>query len=136
MTEFRLDVRIYYEDTDAGGVVYYANYLKYMERARTQWLGRLGFAQAELARSHGILFAVRAVTVDYRQPAGLDDELEVSAALTEVKRASLGFRHAVMRPADDCLLVTGAVRVACLRGADLRPCPIPSDLREAFLRVA
>ena len=84
MQEFRLPVRVYYEDTDAAGVVYYANYLRYMERARTEWLAALGFDLAALELEHGIVFAVRRVDIEYRLPARLGDRLDVTLALLEL----------------------------------------------------
>ena len=86
MTTFVWPARVYYEDTDAGGVVYYANYLKFLERARTEWLRALGFDQRDLMREAGILFAVRRVEIDYLLPARFDDELEVEAAILTAMR--------------------------------------------------
>src|SRR4030095_16789172 len=86
---FRFPVRVYYEDTDAAGVVYYANYLKFMERARTEWLSALGFDLAAIEREHGIVFVVHRVEVDFRAPAQLSDRLDVTMTLTELGRASI-----------------------------------------------
>ncbi len=95
MMEFIWPVRVYYEDTDSGGVVYYANYLKFMERARTEWLRQLGFEQDELLEKEGILFAVRRVSVDYLRPARFNDELLVSASISKQGRASLTFQQEI-----------------------------------------
>jgi acyl-CoA thioester hydrolase len=128
-------VRVYYEDTDAGGVVYYANYLRFMERARTEWLRSLGFDQARLASERGLLFAVRSVKVDYLAPARLDDRLEVSAAVATTGRASLGFAQTVERISGGSapeLLTRGEVKIACLDAGDFRPRSIPEDILKAL----
>jgi len=123
--------RVYYEDTDAGGIVYYVNYLKFMERARTERLRSLGFAQSQLA-GEDLLFVVRSSEASYHAPARLDDELLVSAEVVEMKRASLRFRQQVRRAEDDLLLCEGQFLVACVRTENLKPRPIPEMLREAF----
>lgn len=128
MNELSIPVRVYYEDTDSGGVVYYANYLRFMERARTEWLRSLGFSQEGLRAEQGVVFAVRSVTVDYRLPARLDDELTVSAVLVTQKRASLDFRQEVRR--GDELLVSATVRIACIDLERFRPAPIPAQILE------
>ena len=143
-------VRVYYEDTDSGGVVYYANYLKFMERARSEWLRDLGVEQDELLARERIIFAVRAVQVDYLQSARFNDVLWVTAEIAERGRASLSFSQRVLRPDGDertqaprhmtagdraallgdksRLLCTGQVRIACLDAVTMRPRPIPSPL--------
>ena len=110
---FILPVRVYWEDTDAGGVVYHAQYVAFLERARTEWLRALGKAQEQLRATHDLVFAVRAMRIDFRAPARLDDALEVSVALRECRRASLVFAQAVHR--GEALLVDAQVRVAALR---------------------
>jgi acyl-CoA thioester hydrolase len=125
---FAWPVRVYYEDTDSGGVVYYANYLKFLERARTEWLRTHGFDQARLADERGLLFAVREVHLDLRRPARLDDRLRVTAEVAERRGASLTFAQAVTRGDDDELLCRGRVRVACLDAGGFRPRPLPDDL--------
>ena len=127
---FRLPVRVYYEDTDAGGVVYYANYLKYFERARTEWLRAAGWGQTALASDRGILFAVRSIELDYHGPARLDDALEVEARIAELGRARIDFAQRVLR--DGKALCSGRVRVACLDAATFRPRPLPDDMKEVF----
>ncbi|MCQ4346867.1 tol-pal system-associated acyl-CoA thioesterase [Pseudomonas stutzeri] len=123
--------RVYYEDTDAGGVVYYVNYLKFMERARTEWLRALGLAQSQLA-AENLLFVVHSVEARYLAPARLDDALEVSAEVTELNRASLVFRQRVRRPRDSALLCDGRITVACVRADSFKPRAIPEALRAAF----
>ena len=97
MTTFVWPARVYYEDTDAGGVVYYANYLKFLERARTEWLRALGFDQRDLMREAGILFAVRHVEIDYLAPARLDDAAVVETTVAELGRASIRFDQRLRR---------------------------------------
>ncbi|MCB1787217.1 MAG: tol-pal system-associated acyl-CoA thioesterase [Chromatiaceae bacterium] len=129
MSGFEWPVRVYYEDTDAGGVVYYANYLKFLERARTEWLRDLGFEQERLMRDAGILFAVRRVEIDYLLPARFDDALVVEAAIAELGRASFTFRQRIVR-APDTLLSTATVTVVCLDKDRFRPTAIPTDIHE------
>lgn len=134
---FYWPVRVYYEDTDSGGVVYYANYLKYLERARTEWLRNLGVEQDVLAESAGVLFAVRALSIDYLGPARFNDLLYAGAALDERRAASLVFRQRVVRAASAPAaatagaaeeLCTARVQVVCLDAAGLRPRRIPDFL--------
>lgn len=128
MKEFLWPVRVYYEDTDSGGVVYYANYLKFMERARTEWLRALGFEQDELLHKEGILFAVRHIEADYKRPARFNDALIVSAAIKTRGKASLTFQQKITREADGQLLCSGEVQIACIDAARFRPKPIPETL--------
>lgn len=123
--------RVYYEDTDAGGVVYYVNYLKFMERARTERLRELGFAQSQLAGDN-LLFVVHSNEVRYHAPARLDDELQVSAEVVELNRASLCFRQQVRRTRDAALLCEGRFMIACVRADNFKPRGIPDVLRAAF----
>ena len=132
MTGFLWPVRIYYEDTDAGGVVYYANYLRFMERARTEYLRQLGFEQDELMRDPGVLFAVRSVKVDYLLPARFNEQLQVSVEIVNQGRASLTFAQDVIRPVDDALLCRGEIKVACLDAASFRACSIPESITTAI----
>lgn len=124
---FRWPVRVYYEDTDAAGIVYYANYLKFMERARTEWLRSRGFDQSRLAREAGVLFVVSHLDVHYRQPARLDDRLEVEASVSRVGRALFYMDQRVLRGGDE-VLCTAAVRIGCLDSVNLRPHALPSFL--------
>lgn len=121
-------VRVYYEDTDAGGVVYYANYLRFYERARTEWLRAAGFGQQRLVDEIGILFAVRHVEIEYLKPARLDDALVVEAAVAALGRASIQFRQRLLR--DDDLLSTATVKVVSLRSDTFRPAAIPASIRD------
>jgi 4-hydroxybenzoyl-CoA thioesterase len=123
--------RVYYEDTDAGGIVYYVNYLKFMERARTERLRELGFAQFSMAQEN-LLFVVHSSEARYHKPARLDDELLVSAEVIELNRASLRFKQEVRRAADETLLCEGQFLVACVRADSLKPRAIPEALRTAF----
>lgn len=125
---FTLPVRVYYEDTDAAGVVYYANYLKFMERARTEWLAHLGFPLAELEAVHGIVFVVTHVDVTFRAPARLGNLLAVGVKLTERRRASLVAAQDIHR--DDENLVRARVTLACVDRQAFRPARIPSPLLE------
>lgn len=123
---FSLPTRVYWEDTDAGGVVYHAQYLAFLERARTEWLRARGYGQELLREAHGLVFAVRAMRIDFRKPARLDDALDVSVALRECRRASLVLVQDIRRGGE--LLVDAGVRVAALNAADFRPRGIPDSL--------
>jgi acyl-CoA thioester hydrolase len=123
---FTWPVRVYYEDTDAGGVVFYANYLKFMERARTELLRSMGFEQDDLMASEGIVFAVRSINVEYLKPARFNQLLHVSAEITFTKKVSLEFKQQITH--HDQLLVTGDVRIACLDVKTLKPKAIPQIL--------
>ena len=123
-------VRVYYEDTDSGGVVYYANYLKFMERARTEWLRERGLEQDRLLEQFGVIFAVTAVNLNYRAPARFNDALLVSAEARKVGRASLVFSQQILRDGVEpsVLLCDGEIKVACLDHRSLRPRPIPEPV--------
>ena len=129
MNGFEWPVRVYYEDTDAGGVVYHANYLKFLERARSEWLRALGFEQDRLKLEDGILFAVRRVEIDYLSPARFNDELRVETTVAAVSKVSLGFAQRVIRPPDTTLVVA-RVQVVCLDAVRFRPKAIPLSIRE------
>jgi acyl-CoA thioester hydrolase len=131
---FHLPVRVYWEDTDGGGVVYYANYLKFMERARSEWLRSLGVDQAGLARDERIQFAVVEANVRYRQPAKYDDLLDVSAAVESWRGASVTFLQEIRRGAGGALLAAATIRAACLDADSLRPRSLPSQLLEELAR--
>ena len=126
---FRLPVRVYYENTDARGVVYHADYVKFLERGRTEWLRDLGYGQLELARDPGIVFAVRRMEVEYLAPARLDDALVVETAVEKTGRASLYFHQRISRGTDE-ILVEARVQVACIDAAKFRPTAIPRHMRE------
>lgn len=130
MKEFIWPVRVYYEDTDAGGVVFYANYLKFFERARTEMLRAMGYEQDELIANEGIIFVVRSVQVDYLSPARFNEQLQVSAKVGLAKKASLTFEQTITR--GDDVLCTGSVRCACLDAQSMRPKAIPEILFTAL----
>ena len=135
-TPFSWPVRVYYEDTDAGGVVYYANYLKFFERARSERLRALGFEQDEIRATCGVLFAVRSAQIEYLRPARFNDALQVSAEVVELKRASLSFVQEIRRDRPDGeLLCQAAIRIVCLSADGLRPAPIPGFLLECIRNV-
>ena len=124
---FTWPVRVYYEDTGAGGVVYRSNYLKYMERARTEWLRALGFELDVLHSEQGVLFAVVEARLEFLRPARLNDRLTVGVKLMRLGPASLELAQTVSRD-PDTLLCRGEVRVACLDSARFRPRPMPDAL--------
>ncbi len=131
MTIFHHPVRIYYEDTDAGGVVYYANYLKFFERCRTEWLRALVDDHTELLAKHDVIFVVKSIKADYKRPARLDDSLEAGLKLTHLGRAQMQFEQWVDRLNTDGTretLVTGGVKLACVNLKTLRPVSIPEWL--------
>jgi acyl-CoA thioester hydrolase len=119
-------LRVYYEDTDAAGVVYYANYLRFAERARTEWLRALGFEQTDLARDHGVAFVVRSAAIEYIMPARFNDGLRVTVELIKVGAGQIDLFQRVLR--GDDLLATVTVNVACVRLATMRATRIPQAL--------
>lgn len=125
---FTWRVRVYWEDTDAGGVVYHAGYLRFLERARTEWLRAAGVAQSQLAVDRGLVFAVTEMDLRFLAPARLDDQLAVSCRLDEIGGASLRFSQDIVRIADNVAIVAARVRAACLGAGTFRPRPIPKDL--------
>ena len=134
---FQWQVRVYYEDTDSGGVVYYANYLRFMERARTEWMRALGFEQDRLIREEGIVFAVRSANVEFLRPARFNDLLSVSLDIVQRGRASLTFHQQVARCADEQTpLCSGQIKIACLEAATFRPHPIPDYILKEIADVS
>jgi acyl-CoA thioester hydrolase len=127
---FEMRIRVYYEDTDAGGIVYYANWLRYFERARTDWLRTLGAEHRDLDARHGLLFVVRDLAVDYRAPARLDDELIVDVRVIEARRASMRLAQAARPAAGGDPLVVSSVRVAAVDRATGRATGLPKWLVE------
>jgi acyl-CoA thioester hydrolase len=123
---FRFPVRVYWEDTDAGGVVFYANYLKFFERARTEWLRSCGFTQQRLREDEGLIFIVSDTAVRYLRPARLDDMLDVTVALRETGRASLVIAQQAWR--DGTLLAEGTIRIGCVDAASFVPTRIPDSI--------
>jgi len=126
--EFMWPVRVYYEDTDSGGVVYYANYLKFMERARTEWLRSLGFEQDILRDQEGALFAVSRVSLDLRRPARFNDALRVSVRVKQRGRASLTLAQEIKGNSDDSMLCFGEVKIVCVDAVRFRPRAIPKSI--------
>jgi acyl-CoA thioester hydrolase len=145
---FRWPVRVYWEDTDAGGIVYYANYLKFFERARTEWLRSLGLAQSELAAQAGLVFVVAEVHLRYAAPARLDDALQIELRVQDFGAASLQVTQQAWltgaqrdeqedaQGAPGTLLCEATVRVGCVQAASLRPARIPAEMRARITRWA
>ena len=125
---FSHPIRVYWEDTDAGGVVYHAQYLAFLERARSEWMRALGGGQDAMRREHDLVFVVRAMQVDFRKPARLDDVLSATVALRECRGASLVMAQSIRR--GDELLLDATVRIASLHAGTFRPRPIPEPLYE------
>ena len=131
---FSIPVRIYYEDTDAGGVVYYANYLKFLERCRSEWLRAIGHRQADLLRDPGIAFVVRSVQAEFLKPARLDEQLLVDLEVEKISRAQIFFRQSIRRsdekvPGGSEELLRAAVHLVCVNAAQMKPTSIPAFLR-------
>jgi acyl-CoA thioester hydrolase len=131
---FTWPVRVYYEDTDAAGVVYYANYLRFLERARTEWLCHLGFELSAMRRIHQAVFVVRRLSVDYVCPARLGDALVVSVDLRRQGYSKLQLRQDVSR--DDTLLCSAEVTLACLHAESWRPVAMPRAIAQKFEEIA
>ena len=127
---FRHPLRVYWEDTDAGGVVFYANYLKFFERARTEWLRAAGVGQQALREASGAIFVVASTSVKYLRPARLDDSIEVTVELREAGRASMWISQQAWR--GDTLLAEGEIRIGCVERATMKPQRIPVPLSEAI----
>ena len=130
-SRYSLSVRVYWEDTDASGIVYYANYLRFLERARTEWLRVKGYEQNELARRHSVVFVVRAVALDFLRPARLDDALSVSVVVTRLGPASIDLDQRIERDGEG--LGAGTVKLACVRIGTIQPARIPRELYAAFV---
>jgi len=126
-TEFNCQIRVYYEDTDAGGVVFYANYLRFMERARTEWLRSIGFEHKQLIKENDLIFAVKSVSIDYKKPAKLDDLLNISSSILKHRGASIIFQQLIHNE-DDELLTQAEVKVACLNATTMKASPMPEEL--------
>lgn len=131
---FTLPIRVYYEDTDAAGVVYYANYLRFCERARTEWLRTAGFVQQALLRERRLAFVVRSVTGDYLSAGLLDDALHVVSTIESLGGASITFMQKVVRGAD--VLFQGRFVIACINIDKKRPTPLPADMRATLEKLA
>ena len=133
MTEFSIPVRVYLEDTDAGGIVYYVNYLKFMERARTELLRRMGSQFGEMFKQ-GLQFVVHSVDAQYRKPARADDELKVTAQVEQIARTYVLFHQQVIRGCD--LMCEARIKVACIDANRLRPAAIPQELQQQFAAMS
>ena len=127
---FRWPLRVYYEDTDAGGIVFYANYLKFFERARTEWLRVAGVGQQQLSSETSCMFVVKSASIDYHAPAKLDDRLEISVENQKLGRASVLFTQEAWCTNDHhpVLLCSGSIRVGCVDMTSLRPAGIPDSV--------
>lgn len=130
---FSWPVRVYWEDTDAGGVVYHAAYLRFLERARSEWLRTCGVAQQRLREEHGILFVVAEMQVKFLAPARLDDVLHADITAFTRRSASMRFAQCILRPADAALLIEADVRAACIDAASYKPRRIPDSLLSEFV---
>lgn len=129
---FSIPIRVYYEDTDAGQVVYHANYVKFMERARTEWLRARGFEQDELMRRDGILFAVRSAKLDFLKPARFNDLLQATVQISQQRNTSIIFSQQIRR--DELSLCEGEVKIVCLDAETFTPCPIPAHIKTRLIR--
>ncbi|MGN6319005.1 tol-pal system-associated acyl-CoA thioesterase [Trinickia sp.] len=129
---FDWPIRVYYEDTDAGGIVFFANYLKFFERARTEWLRACGVDQRKLAEENRIVFVVSETAVQYRTPARLDDRLTISSRIERLGKASVEFVQEAWR--GDTLLAAGTIRVGCVELATLKPTALPGAVCDGLRR--
>ncbi|WP_188379303.1 tol-pal system-associated acyl-CoA thioesterase [Oxalicibacterium faecigallinarum] len=139
MSNFTWTIRVYYEDTDAGGVVFYANYLKFFERARTEWLRAAGIGQFEMTENHGVMFVVKSTALDYHAPARLDNELKLTVVVEKMGRASVQFVQEAWRLTRDAqgnqrqeLLTTGRIKVGCVDAKRFRPAEIPAHVMDSI----
>ena len=133
MKQHNHHVRVYYEDTDAGGIVFYANYLKFFERARTEWLRDLGVEQ-DILLEHSMGFVVKSVEMDNHRPARFNELLRIESEIVELKRASLVFKQIIINP-DEQRLVSALIRVACVNLSNMKPQVIPENILGEFSRV-
>jgi acyl-CoA thioester hydrolase len=134
MSEFSWKIRVYYEDTDAGGVVYHSQYLNFFERARTEWLRVRNINQSLLADKEGLIFVVRNMEVEFIKPARLDDEIIVSVSLDHMGAASMQLSQTMIRASDQLLLASANVRAACLSAEEFKPARISKNLRKEILQ--
>ena len=128
MSTFSIPIRVYYEDTDAGGVVYYANYLRFMERARTEWLRNLGFEQDELSTKDGVVFAVRSASLEFVKAARFNEQLRVTAEVIKQGKASVTFKQTITR--EDDLVCSGEIKLACVDAEKFLPKAIPRAIAD------
>ncbi|MFJ7566794.1 tol-pal system-associated acyl-CoA thioesterase [Herminiimonas sp. NPDC097707] len=137
LSNFTWTIRVYYEDTDAGGVVFYANYLKFFERARTEWLRSAGINQQIMTETHGVMFVVKSTSVDYHAPAKLDNELKLTVVVEKMGRASVQFVQQAWRINGEQqeLLATGRIKVCCVDAVRFRPSEIPQEVMHAIQQL-
>ena len=126
--DFSLPVRVYYQDTDAGGVVYHASHLQFLERARYEWLRKLGFTANSLIESHGVLFMLRSLEIEYSKPATLDNLLMVTVKVTHIGRSRITVYQGILR--DEIKLVSATIHIVCVGVTSLKPVSLPAPLRE------
>ena len=129
----RMDVRVYYEDTDAGGIVFYTNYLKFMERGRTEWLRSVGVNQSDVARDFERIFIVAGLEIKYLKPARLDDVLQIDSTVTRMGRASLHFAQSVFRSGE--LMTQSNIQVCCVETVNMRVAAIPESVRNKLAAI-
>lgn len=134
MSHFQWPIRVYYEDTDGGGVVYHSNYLNFMERARTEWLRSLGFGQAELKNKLNVIFVVRNIAIQYKRSACFDDALNVVTAISKTGRSLLVFEQTIYR--EDTVLTQATVEVVCVGASTHKPVSIPESIRLAVHAIS
>ena len=127
---FSLPVRIYFEDTDSGGVVYHSNYLKFMERARTEWLRSIGIDQRHLKQDHQIMFVVHRIDIQFKLPARFNDELIVKSELKDIGSSKIEFRQMIYR--NDEMLIDASVDIACIDSEKFKPVRIPPTIKQAM----
>ena len=133
MKEFALPARVYYEDTDAGGIVYHANYLKFMERARMEWLRELGFELTDLMQQHNLVIVVRRIAIDYLKPALFNEALKVTVQLNKLGKASMTLQQRVIRQED--ILCTAQVKLAVINVVNMRPQSFPTVLFKTLTEI-
>ncbi len=126
MNDFIWPIRVYYEDTDAGGIVHHANYVKFLERTRLEWLRQYGIEQTQIIQQHNLIFVIRQLTIDYLKPAFLDDMLHITVNLSKLGKASMTITQQVLRDAE--ILCTATVKIALVNSVDKRPQLIPAEL--------
>ena len=137
ISPFAWPIRVYYEDTDMSGVVYHASYLRFLERARTEWLRALGFSQERLKEERGVVFTVAGMEIDFLRPARLDDALEATVEVQGHRRASLNFVQTLRRAGDvDSVLTRARVRAACVAMDTFKPCALPGGIFAAVGKAA
>lgn len=127
MTQFTWPIRVYYEDTDSGGVVYHSNYLNFMERARTEWLRALGFEQTQLKDQHGLIIVIHSLSMQFKKPAYFNDMLAVHCELSELGRSSLIMQQSISR--DGLVLIEAQVKVAFVDAVSFKPIGVPDEMR-------